>query len=152
MVSFWYGKGRRVPKRDRTAGRSAAGNQEGSKLRRIGNRFIHQQNRNIVAHRIHPPTLAALQAFSGFLELKRFLAHGADQNVQQILRNHGSILRLLPGTAHAVGNPNLHTKHLGAARARTPAPHILILATSFCSRSETPNPVIDHWLGVERPH
>ena len=84
----------------------------------IGDRFIDQQNRNIVANWVDASTLRALQAFSSFLEQQRFLAHRANQDVEQVLRNHGSILRLgermrMPGCTGADAR----------ACAPTPAPH-----------------------------
>jgi len=55
-------------------------------------RFIDQQNGDVVPHGIDAVTLAALQALTRFLLHKRLLAHGTYQNVEQFLRNHSGIL------------------------------------------------------------
>jgi hypothetical protein len=55
-------------------------------------RFIDQQNGDVVPHGIDAVTLAALQALTRFLLHKRLLAHWTYQNVEQFLRNHSGIL------------------------------------------------------------
>jgi hypothetical protein len=65
----------------------------GPKSCRINNGFVDQQNRDVVPHRVNAPALQALQAFSRLFELQRLLAHRADQNFEQILRNHCCIVR-----------------------------------------------------------
>lgn len=67
------------------------------KSRGINDGFIHQHDRDVVPHRVDAPALGALQAFSGLFELQRLLADWADQDVQQILRNHASIVRRRTG-------------------------------------------------------
>jgi len=59
--------------------------------------FIHQQNGNVVAHRIHSPAFAALQARAIFFLRQRLLAGRANQNFHQVLGNHEGIL--LPALA-----------------------------------------------------
>jgi hypothetical protein len=102
---------RDVDTRCRSGTEKGAGAQSGSNCGafplgrscRIGDGFVDQQNRNIVPNRIDAPALGALQAFSVFLEQQRFFAHGADQDVQQILRNHARILRLWQRAAQSAG-------------------------------------------------
>jgi hypothetical protein len=89
-VSFWYRKGSPVA-RSGSKPPALMADRSG----RVDGSFIDQQNRNIVPDRVDAPALNALQAFSIFLTLQqRFLAHWADEDVQQVLRNHDSILRL----------------------------------------------------------
>jgi len=59
---------------------------------RVDRGFIYQQNRNVVADWINPMALAAFQAFSVALDAQRLLAHWANQNIQQILRDHEQIV------------------------------------------------------------
>ncbi len=58
-------------------------------LGRFGDRVIDQQDRDSVANRIRPPAHGTLEALSLALECERFFAHRADQDVEQILGNHG---------------------------------------------------------------
>ena len=58
-------------------------------LGRFGDSFVHQQDGDTVTNRICPPTLSTLQTLSLVLENQRFFAHRADQDVEQILGNHG---------------------------------------------------------------
>jgi len=60
---------------------------------RIDHRFIDQQNRNVIPHRIDTTTLRALQALAVIFEDERLFAFRADQDFEQILGNHGVILR-----------------------------------------------------------
>ncbi len=78
----------------------------------VGDGFIDQQNRNIVPNWIHAPAITALQAFPIFFEHQRFFAYGADQDVQQILWNHASILRLREAGG-AAGGPDGAGKFTG---------------------------------------
>ena len=48
-------------------------------------RFVHQQNRNIVAHRIDPLALATLEALTSFLLHQRLLANWTHENFEKIL-------------------------------------------------------------------
>ncbi len=59
-------------------------------LGRFGDSFIHQQDGDSVTNRICPTTHGTLQALSLSLEYERFFAHRADQDVEQILGNHGA--------------------------------------------------------------
>jgi hypothetical protein len=54
--------------------------------------FVDQQNRNVVAHRIYPAALSALQALAVALQSERFFTKRANQNVEQVLRNHERIV------------------------------------------------------------
>ncbi len=54
--------------------------------------FVDQQNRNVVAHRINPAALGALQTFAVALHSERFFAERANQDVEQVLRNHERIV------------------------------------------------------------
>jgi len=77
----------------------------------VGDGFVDQQNRDVVPNRVDAAAFGALQAFSRFFEQQWLLAYRANQDVQQILRNHASILRLPERDAQATD-----------AGARTPAP------------------------------
>jgi len=57
-------------------------------LSRFDCRGINQQNWNPVLNRIHPAAFSALQARRIFPQDERLLASRANQNVEQILRNH----------------------------------------------------------------
>jgi hypothetical protein len=66
---------------------------EGSEpSRRIDLGFIHQQNWNVIADGVNPAALGAFQAFAISLHSQRLLADRANQNIQQILRNHERIV------------------------------------------------------------
>ena len=54
--------------------------------------FIHQKDGNIVAYWIDAPTLAAFQSLAIVLEHQRFLAYGADEDVEQIFGKHDVII------------------------------------------------------------
>jgi hypothetical protein len=71
-----------------------------TRSRRVGPSLVDQENGDIVANRVDAPALVALKAFSVFLEQQRLLARGADQDIEQILRNHASILQLWRRAAH----------------------------------------------------
>lgn len=58
----------------------------------FAHRFIHQQNRNVVAHRINASTLSTPQALTTRFEHQRFSAHRADQHIEQLLGDHAGIL------------------------------------------------------------
>jgi hypothetical protein len=58
--------------------------------------LVHQQNRNVIAYRICPEAGTALQALAIGFECERLFAGGTNQNIEQILGNHGRILRLQP--------------------------------------------------------
>ena len=47
--------------------------------------FVHQQNRYIVAHRIDPLALAALEALTSFLLHQRLLADRTYENFEKFL-------------------------------------------------------------------
>jgi len=84
-MSFWHGKGRNLPK----AGQKVAGSEsEINGSCGIDDRLVHQQNRDIVSNGVDPATLGTLQAGAIFLEQQRFSASGANQDVEQVLRNH----------------------------------------------------------------
>src|SRR6266496_2197524 len=55
---------------------------------RFNGRGIHQQNRDVVLNGIHAAACAALQALPIRFQDQRLFAHGTNQNVEQILRNH----------------------------------------------------------------
>jgi hypothetical protein len=56
---------------------------------RVDGCLIHQKDRDVVTNRIHTFTLPALQALAIFLLDKRLFADGTNQNVEEILGNHG---------------------------------------------------------------
>ena len=58
-------------------------------LGRFGDSLIDQQDRNTVTNWIGPETLFTLETLSFVFENERFYAHRADQDVEQILGNHG---------------------------------------------------------------
>ena len=64
------------------------------------NRLIHQQDRNVVPHRINAVTLAALQALAAFFLHQRLLADRANQDVEKFLGKHVVILRPLDRFSH----------------------------------------------------
>ncbi|HKW16049.1 MAG TPA: serine--tRNA ligase [Terriglobales bacterium] len=55
--------------------------------------FLDQQNGNVVANGIYPPALGALQALVIRRNGQRLFARGANQNIEQVLRNHDRIVR-----------------------------------------------------------
>ena len=57
---------------------------------RLGNCFIDQQDGNAIANRVGTAALAALQRLPFMLQYEGFLASRADQDVEQVLRNHGN--------------------------------------------------------------
>ena len=59
--------------------------------RRLGldRSLVHQHDGNVVLHRIYPAALRALQALRILPVLERLLARRTNQNLQQILGNHG---------------------------------------------------------------
>jgi hypothetical protein len=67
-------------------------NQDRSELGWIGDGLVHQHDRNAVPHRVYAAALGTLQTLSILLQLQRLLAGGADQDIKQVLRNHGRIL------------------------------------------------------------
>src|SRR4029077_6397754 len=60
---------------------------------RIGDGFVHQHDRNSVPDRIDAAALGALQTLSFVFQRQRLFAHRAHQDVEQVLGNHGEILR-----------------------------------------------------------
>jgi len=54
--------------------------------------FIHQKNGDVVADGVNPAALGAFQAFAISLHSQRLLADGANQDIQQVLRNHDGIV------------------------------------------------------------
>ena len=54
--------------------------------------FVDEKDRNPVPHRIHSPARPTFQAFMIRGSGERLLAGRADQDVEQILRNHGGIV------------------------------------------------------------
>jgi len=69
----------------------------------FNHRFIHQQNGNVIAHRIYSPALPALQAFPCFFLHQRLLAYRANQDVEKLLGDHADILRPLTDQCHTSG-------------------------------------------------
>jgi len=68
-------------------------------LIRLDCRLINKHDRNVVADGINAPAFRALETLAVFRAMnQRFLAGGANQNVEQILRNHESILRWTMGS------------------------------------------------------
>ena len=55
----------------------------------INHGSIHQHDGNSVPHRVDAAALGALQALALVFQGERFLADGTDQDVEQVLRNHG---------------------------------------------------------------
>jgi len=85
VVSFWYGKRRKL-NLPWTESETRAWSVASSGW--VHSSFIDQHNRNIVADRIHPPTLVALQAFRVFPCHQRLFASRANQDVEQIFGDH----------------------------------------------------------------
>ena len=54
--------------------------------------LVHQQDRYVVAHRIHPTTLGTFQALAVFFLQQRLLANWANQYFEKIGGNHARIL------------------------------------------------------------
>ena len=54
--------------------------------------FVHQQNGNVVADWVNPVALGAFQAFAVCPYRQRLLTERANQNIEQILRDHQRIL------------------------------------------------------------
>lgn len=66
-------------------------------LCRIDGGGINQQDRNVVLNGIHTAASTAFQALPIFFQDQRFLAKRADEDVEQILGNHGAtIVALIP--------------------------------------------------------
>jgi hypothetical protein len=55
---------------------------------RINDGFIDQHDRNSVPHRVHSAALGTLQTLALVFQGKCLLADRADQDVEQVLRNH----------------------------------------------------------------
>jgi hypothetical protein len=79
------------------SGRESAGRHNGGPiassapiLRWLGNGFVDQQNRYVIADRVNPMALPAFQARAVVPDHQRFLAYRTDQNVEKILRDHTS--------------------------------------------------------------
>ena len=62
---------------------------------RVGDGFVHQHDRNSVPNRVDAAALGALQTLSFVFQRQRLFAHRAHQDVEQVLGNHGKILRFL---------------------------------------------------------
>jgi hypothetical protein len=77
-------------------GRKAAWSRKMGRSGRVDNGFVNQHDWDVVPNGIHAATLATLQALSFILESEGFLADGANQHIQQILRNHSTAM-LTPG-------------------------------------------------------
>jgi hypothetical protein len=56
---------------------------------RIGDGLVDQHDRDIVPDRVNAPALPALKTLSFVFQHKRLFADGADQDVEQVLGNHG---------------------------------------------------------------
>ena len=70
---------------------------------RIDHSFIRQHDGNSVANRVDAAALGTLQTLALVFQCERFLADGTDQDVEQVLRNHGGILRFLCGGTNLGG-------------------------------------------------
>jgi len=103
-MSFWYAKWRAFAPQwvKVTLGL-------GARSRRIDDGLIDQENWNVVPNRVDAAALGALQAFPSFFEHQRFSAQRANQDVEQVPRNHGGILHLAEGT-QTCGNALAETK------------------------------------------
>lgn len=95
-MSLWDEKGKIAQLGRETTHRGA------ELLGRVHHRLVHQQDGDVVPHRIHPVAGATLQALPVVFERQGLLAGRADQNVEQVLRNHPHILRLLWQGAQAL--------------------------------------------------
>jgi methylenetetrahydrofolate dehydrogenase (NADP+)/methenyltetrahydrofolate cyclohydrolase len=58
--------------------------------RRFGNGFVDQQDGNTITNRVGAAAFATLQSLPFILQYEGFLTGRADQNVEQVLRNHGN--------------------------------------------------------------
>jgi hypothetical protein len=59
---------------------------------------VDQHNRDIVLNRVHAAAFAAFQAFAVRIQNHRLPANGANQHVEQILRNHRDNIVMLHAT------------------------------------------------------
>ncbi len=73
-------------------------------LRRINDGFVNQHDRDSVTHRVDAAALGALQTLPLVFQGERFFADGTNQDVEQVLRNHGGILRFLSGGTRLRGS------------------------------------------------
>lgn len=88
--------------------------------------LVHEQNGDIVAHRIHAPALAALQAFAVFFLRQRLLAHRANQDFEKLLGNHARILRQFHSTES--------TRRWAPHPAESPRQAVLVVAKNLIRR------------------
>ena len=58
--------------------------------RRFGHGFVDQQDGNAITNRVGAAALATLQCLPFVLQYEGFLTSWADQDVEQVLRNHGN--------------------------------------------------------------
>ena len=56
----------------------------------FGDGFVYEENRDAIANRVSAQALATLQRLTFILQDQRFLAGRADQDVEQVLGNHGN--------------------------------------------------------------
>jgi len=61
-------------------------------LGRLDDRLIDKENGDFVADRVDAMALGALQALAAVLELQRLLARRANQNFEEILRDHNEVI------------------------------------------------------------
>src|SRR5262249_35703944 len=62
-------------------------------LRRLYRCFVYQKDGDVVTHGVDPLAAGALQTLRILPHFEGMFACGADQNFEQVLGNHGSILR-----------------------------------------------------------
>jgi hypothetical protein len=55
--------------------------------------LVHQKDRDVIADRIDPVAGVAFEGFGVRLEDERLFANRADQDFEQVLRNHVGIVR-----------------------------------------------------------
>jgi hypothetical protein len=115
-----------------------------ARLRGFGDGFVHQHDWNVVPHRVDAVALCALQAFSRLFTMQqRLFARRADQDVEQILRNHADILPFFQVNRCASA---LEWRISGCTRTGED-----VRAYTGCPAPSRLNKRL-HWLGEERPH
>ena len=77
--------------------------------------LIHQHDWDVVLYQIHPMALDALQALRALSVIKRLLARRANQNFQQVLGNHDSIVLKIGGQG---GNQRLRSGQAATGRKK----------------------------------
>jgi hypothetical protein len=121
-------------------------------LRGFCDGLVHQQNRNVIAYRICPEAGATLQTLAVGFECERLFADGTNQNIEQVLGNHGRILRhhqprlkLVPPPSGRNPSGHGHSSKIGLEDPRHSSRSMRTVGSSrplSCGRTpQTPLPV-----------